>query len=254
MRFSEKVVIVTGGSSGIGKAAVLEFLKEGALVVIASRGKKKAEETLAEFAEYKDQLIFVQTDISSEPSVENMVETTIRVFGRVDILVNNAASFIAEPADTGMEQWEESLKTDIIGVAMSCKYALREMEKTGGGAIVNVSSISGVIAQKNLCTYNTTKAALINMTRCMALDYAEKNIRVNCVSPGIVITEHQHRFVAKQGKTMEQAKKEWGPLHVLNRLAEPREIARPILFLASDDDASFITGENLMVDGGYTIV
>lgn len=254
MRFTEKVVIVTGGSSGIGKAAVLEFLKERASVVIASRGEGKAEETLAEFAEYKERVIFVQTDISSEPSVKNMVGETVKAFGKVDILVNNAASFVAEPVDTGLEQWEESCRTNIIGVGLSCKYAIRAMEKTGGGAIVNVASISGVIAQKNLCTYNTTKAALIGMTKCMALDYADKNIRVNCVSPGIVITEHQYRFVAKQGKTMEQAKKEWGPLHVLKRLAEPREIARPILFLASEDDASFITGENLMVDGGYTIV
>ena len=254
MRFTDKVVIVTGGSSGIGKAAVLEFLKEGASVVIASRGKEKAEETLAALTEFGNQVKFVQTDISDEASVKNMVKETVKAFGKVDVLVNNAASFAAEPADAEVEVWEESCRTNIIGTAVCCRYAIREMEKIGGGAIVNVSSIGGVIAQKNLCTYNTVKAGLISMTRCMALDYAEKNIRVNCVSPGVVITEHQYRFVEKNGMTMEQAKKEWGALHVLGRLGEPREIARPILFLASDDDSSFITGENLLVDGGYTIV
>ncbi len=183
-----------------------------------------------------------------------MVEKTVRKFGKLDILINNASAFIGEPAHTSFENWSAACSTDIIGTGLCCKHAVEHMKKIGGGVIVNVSSVSGVIAQKNICTYNTAKAAVIEMTKCMALDYAEYNIRINCVSPGFVITEHQYEFAKSSGKTMEELEVEWGPSHVLNRFAQPREIARPILFLASNDDSSFITGENLMVDGGYTIV
>lgn len=253
MRFEGKVVIVSAGSTGIGKATAEEFLKEGASVVISNRNQEKGFKVEKEFKAAGYDCTFIKADISKENEVIVLIDKTIEQYGKIDILVNNAALFILRSIDATVEEWNKMLGVNIIGTAQCSKYAVEQMKKQGGGTIVNISSISGKIAQPNQLTYNVTKAGIIEMTKCMALDLQPYNIRVNCVSPGYVMTEQLRIDIALNGLTEEQAQKEWGGRHVLKRISEPVETARAVLFMASDD-ASFITGENLMVDGGYTII
>ena len=253
MRFDGKVVIVTAGSTGIGKATAEEFLKEGASVVISNRNSEKGYDVEKEFKNKGYDCTFIKADISVEAEVILLMNKVVGKYGRIDILVNNAALFVLRSIDASVEEWQKMLGVNIIGTAQCSKYASEQMKKQEGGVIVNISSISGKIAQPNQLTYNVTKAGIIEMTKCMALDLQPYNIRVNCVSPGYVMTEQLRIDIGLSGMTEEQAQKEWGGKHVLKRISEPVETARAVLFMASDD-ASFITGENLMVDGGYTIV
>jgi len=166
------------------------------------------------------------------------------------VLVNNAAVFVLEGLEASVEAWHRSLDVNVIGTALSTRYAAEAMKKHGSGAIVNLSSISAFVAQPHFLAYSATKAALVNMTRCMALDLAPFGIRVNCVCPGTIRTAATDRHMAQTGMTEEQFLSENAPLHLLRRVGTPREVAYAILFLASDE-ASFITATPLLVDGGY---
>jgi NAD(P)-dependent dehydrogenase (short-subunit alcohol dehydrogenase family) len=185
--------------------------------------------------------------------VARMAAEAARVFGRIHILVNNAAIFILKGIDATPEEWRQILDVNVMGPALVAKHIVPEIRKAGGGAIVNVASMSSFIAQPNFVTYNSSKAAIATMTRCMALDLAPDNIRVNAVCPGTVWTQIVERLTRERGldRAAADAHPDWGGAHILKRIAEPREIANAILFLASDE-ASFITGSHLMVDGGYT--
>jgi dihydroanticapsin dehydrogenase len=166
--------------------------------------------------------------------------------------VNNAAVFVLHGIEATPEDWRKILDVNVMGVALAAKHAVPEMRKAGGGAIVNLGSISSFIAQPNFWTYNASKAAIANLTRCMALDLAPE-IRVNAVCPGAVWTQIVQKITAEMGldRAGADAHPEWGGAHMLKRIADPREIACAILFLASDE-ASYITAANLMVDAGYT--
>ena len=253
LRFKGKTVIVTGGSTGIGKATAEEFALEGAQVIIANRSEVSGKKTVEEFNLKGIDVEFIKTDISNESEVKAIMGKIFKKYGKIDILVNNAALFILRSIDATVEEWNKMLSVNIVGTATCSKYAAEYMKKTGGGVIVNVSSISGVVAQPNQVTYNVTKAGIIEMTKCMALDLQPYNIRVNCVSPGYVMTEQLKIDMALNNLTEEEGRRVWGERHILKRISEPRESARAILFMASDD-ASFIAGENLFVDGGYTII
>ena len=174
-----------------------------------------------------------------------------QTYGRIDILVNNAAVFVLKGLEATPAEWHRSLDVNVIGTALVSRYAAAVMKKNGAGAIVNLASISGFVAQPHFITYSATKAALVQMTRNMALDLAADNIRVNCVCPGTIRTAATDRHMAQTGMTEAQFIAEHAPLHLLNRVGAPREVAYAILFLASDE-ASFITAASLMVDGGYT--
>ena len=179
------------------------------------------------------------------------MEKTEAEFGTIHILVNNAAAFIFGSYEVTQEDWEKILSVNVMGTAFCSKHAIPAMIRAGGGAIVIVSSISGVIAQERSLPYNTTKSALLGMNRCLAMDLAPRNIRVNAVAPGCIDTPQLRTDIAKVGLTFEQGLAIEGPLHLLNRYGRADEVANAILFLASDE-ASFITGTCLMVDGGYT--
>jgi NAD(P)-dependent dehydrogenase (short-subunit alcohol dehydrogenase family) len=168
----------------------------------------------------------------------------------IDVLVNNAAVFVLEGLEASVEAWHRSLGVNVIGTSICTRYAAEAMKRRGGGAVVNLSSISAFIAQPHFLAYSATKAALVNMTRCMALDLAPYKIRVNCVCPGTIRTAATDRHMAQTGTTEAQFLAENAPLHILNRVGTPREVACAILFLASDE-ASFITATPLLVDGGY---
>jgi dihydroanticapsin dehydrogenase len=251
-RLSGKVAIVTGGGQGIGRATCELFAEEGAAVVIAERNPDTGGATAAAIERSSGKAVFVETDVADEDSVRHMVGEAVKTFGRVNILVNNAGVFVLKGIDANPTEWRQVLDVNVMGPALVAKHVVPEMRKVGGGAIVNLGSISSFIAQPQFVTYNASKGAVANMTRCMALDLAADNIRVNSVCPGTVWTSIVERLAREKGldRTAAEQHPEFGGSHMIKRMAEPREIARAILFLASDE-ASFITAENLMVDGGY---
>jgi len=245
-RFEGKVAIVTGGSTGIGEATVEEFLKEGASVLftgISERGLGP----LKRWTEAGYSVKFARGDHGETEFCRRAVAEAEEAFGRVDFLVNNAADFTAKGIEFEREDWERILAVNIIGYVTMVQAVAEPMKRAGGGAIVNLSSISGYIAQPRRWTYNTTKAGILEMTRCQAMDLAPHNIRVNSVSPGWIWTAVS---LEEAGGDRDKWDPIWGRFHLLRRCGEAVEVARPILFLCSDD-ASFITGTDLAIDGGY---
>ncbi len=252
-RLKDKVAVVTGGGEGIGRATCERLVEEGAAVVIAEKNPETGKKTAEAITRAGGRAHFIATDVADEGSVTRMAAEAARVFGRIHILVNNAAVFILKGIEATPEEWRQILDVNVMGPALVAKHIVPEIRKAGGGAIVNVASMSSFIAQPNFVTYNSSKAAVATMTRCMALDLAPDNIRVNAVCPGTVWTQIVERLTRERGmdRAAADAHPDWGGAHILKRIAEPREIANAILFLASDE-ASFITGSHLMVDGGYT--
>jgi dihydroanticapsin dehydrogenase len=182
-----------------------------------------------------------------------MVAQAVNAFGAIQILVNNAAVFVLRGIEATPEEWRQSLDVNVIGPAIVSKHVVPHIRRAGGGAVVNLGSISSFIAQPSHATYNASKAAVIGLTRCMAMDLAPDNIRVNAVCPGVVWTQIVAKHATRMGidRTGMDAHPDFGGAQLIRRTADPREIAYAILFLASDE-ASFITGANLMVDGGCT--
>lgn len=255
MRLAGKVAVVTGGALGIGQATCIRFAEEGAAVVVADINAAAGAETTSSITASGGRALFVPTDITNEDSIRKMVQATLQAFGKIDILVNNAAIFILRGIEATPEEWRQILDVNVIGTSLVSKHVVPEIRKAGGGAIVNLGSISSFIAQPQFVTYNATKAAIATMTRCMALDLAPDNIRVNAVCPGTIWTQIVERLAKEKGLDRAAADKDptWGGASMLKRVAEPREIANVILFLASDE-ASYVTGAHIMADGGYTAV
>lgn len=251
-RLKNKTAIITGGGQGIGRATCELFAEEGASVVIAERNVETGQATAAHISRAGGKAIFVQTEVTDEPSIQRMVDSAVNAFGRIDILVNNAAIFILKGIEATPQEWRQVLDVNVMGPVLVSKHVVPEMRKAGGGAIVNLGSISSFIAQPQFVTYNASKAAVANITRCMALDLAPDNIRVNAVCPSSVWTPIVERLTRERGLDRAAADQhpEYGASTMIKRLPEAREIANAIVFLASDE-ASFITAENLMVDGGY---
>ena len=250
-RLKDKAAIITGAAHGIGRATAILFAEEGARVAIADPSVDAGEKCAADIREQGGNAIFIRTDISSEDDCRNCCDAAVKAFGRLDILVNNAAAFVLKGLEATIEDWQRVLSVNIIGAAVMSRFASQYMQHVGGGAIVNLGSISSFVAQPSFVTYSATKAAIVQMTRNMAMDLAPFNIRVNCVCPGTILTRASEEHMARVGMTKEEFIASEAPKHLLNRIGDPQEVAYPILFLASDE-ASFITGTHLMVDGGYT--
>jgi NAD(P)-dependent dehydrogenase (short-subunit alcohol dehydrogenase family) len=250
-RLQGKVAIVTGGSVGIGQATAMLFAEEGAKVVISNPSVAAGEECAEQIRATGGDAIFVQTDISNEDHARRCCDEAVRTFGKLNILVNNGAVFILKGLEASVADWQRMLSVNIMGTALMSRFASEYMKQSGGGSIVNLGSISSFVAQPSFVTYSATKAAILQMTRNMAMDLAPFNIRVNCVCPGTILTRASYEHMERVGMTMEEFIAAESPKHLLNRIGDPREVAYPVLFLASDE-ASFITGTHLMVDGGYT--
>lgn len=245
MKFESKVAIVTGGASGIGESAVRLFAAEGAKVVIADfsdRGQTISDELNSQGMD----TLFVKTDVTNEQDIINMVDQTVQKYGKLDILYANAGIAQDGPADQLLsENWKRTIDINLTGVFLSDKYAIKQMIAQGtGGAIVNCGSIHSHVGKAGVTAYASAKGGVKLLTQSLSLDYASQGIRVNAVCPGYIDTP------LIKGRT-EAITQHLVGLHPMGRLGQPEEVAKAVLFLASDD-ASFITGTTLLVDGGYT--
>jgi dihydroanticapsin dehydrogenase len=250
LRLKDKIALITGASSGIGRVTADLFAQEGATVVAADLNAQAGEAVVTSLRERNATAHFIRTDISQENDAERLAAEAVKVYGRIDILINSAAVFVLKGLEATPQDWRLSLDVNVMGTALVTKHVAERM-KQGGGAIVNLASISSFVAQPNFITYSATKGAILQMTRNMALDLAPYNIRVNAVCPGTILTPTVERYMAQQGMTLDQINAAEGAKTFLKRIGQPREVAHAILFLASDE-ASYITGASLLVDGGYT--
>lgn len=248
MDFTGKVVLVTGGTSGIGRETALQFARRGAQVVVAGRRQPEGDAVVAEIAAGGGTAIFVQTDVTREADVERLVTTTLEKFGRLDVAFNNAGVDQAGPlAEATVEDYRRTFDVNVLGVVLSMKHEVPALLKSGGGVIINTSSVLGHIAAPGSGLYNASKHAVEGLTKTAALEYAKLGIRVNAVAPAATETEMIDRFVGT-GDT--EGRRQLAAIHPIGRMGRPAEMAAAVLFLASAE-ASFVTGISLPVDGGW---
>lgn len=249
MRLQDKVAIITGSGSGIGRATALLFGREGARVMSVDLIGDTAEATAGEIRDGGGQADSLQADVSVAADVERMINTTVERFGRLDVLVNNAGIEVSMPiVQVPEEMWDRLIDVNLKGVFLGCKYAIPQMLKQGGGAIINTASIAGLRGFATLGTYSASKGGVVLLTKTLAVEYAPFNIRINCVCPGMIRTPMLERGLTAVPNP-EEARELIRQVHPMGRIGEPEEVARGILFLASDE-ASFITGVPLPIDGG----
>jgi NAD(P)-dependent dehydrogenase (short-subunit alcohol dehydrogenase family) len=250
--FSGKVSIVAGGARGIGRAAARKLALEDASVVICSDREDQVEEAVAELRDKGLEVRGLRADVTSPADMKRLVGFAVETFGGVDILVNSAGiQRYGTVVETEEEVWDEVLGVNLKGIYLASKHAIPEMRERGGGAVVNLSSVQAFASQKGVAAYTASKGAINALTRAMALDHAEENIRVNAVCPASVDTP-MLRWSAdlfKGEKSIEETVADWGKMHPLGRVARVEEVAEVIAFLASEK-ASFVTGGEYKVDGG----
>src|SRR5215211_5845305 len=254
-KLSYKVALITGATSGIGKATALLFAKEGAQVVITGRRAELGQRLVTEIQQQGGHSLFIQADHSQADDCSRVVERTLSEFGRVDILFNNAGIVTSGTAETTSEEvWNETFVINVTAVWRMCKLVIPIMKRQAGGVIVNNGSDWSVVAGRDALPYIASKGAVGMMTKAMALDYARENIRVNAVCPGDTLVERwieKGYFEGSDPVDVEEAMKGLSADIPMGRFGKPEEIARAVLFLASDD-SSFMTGHLLLVDGGNT--
>jgi len=244
MTSNQKVAIVTGGNSGIGRATAVALAKEGVKVVIAARREKEGEETARLVKEAGSDGIFVKTDVTNEDDIKALVEKTVQVYGKVDYALNNAGLYEAQTTlvEERSSNFDKIMNVNVKGVWLCMKYEIPQMIKNGGGAIVNMSSGAGVLGIPQTPIYVASKHAVLGLTKSAAIGYAKSGIRINAVAPGVVKTD----MISSIDKQFMETLKS---MHPIGRIADPEEIAEAVVWLLSDR-ASFVLGHTLLVDGG----
>lgn len=256
MKLKDKVAIVTGGATGIGKAIGLALAAEGAAVALAARNLARLEEAAAEIKAKGGRALAIETDISNEKSVKKMADEVISQFGRIDILVNNAAAFPpnADVANLQLNDWRDVIEVNLTGTMLCCREVLKDMIPRRRGAIVNISSVGGISGQPQQSPYSASKWGIRGLTETLAIEVGKDNIRVNSLSPGATRTEGFEGWVKslsqEAGIPLQETISRIAENNSLNRIAEPAEIAACAVFLASDD-SSAVTGHNLVASCGF---
>lgn len=251
MKLKGKVAIITGAGSGIGRATAILFARRGGRVVVGDVSSENGNETVRMITDNGGEGMFVKVDVANGTEIENMVRRVVSRYKKIDILVNNAGiRGIGTALTTSEEQWNRVIEVNLKGVFLCSKMVIPEMRKKGGGVIVNVASESGIIGEKNSVAYNASKAGVVILTKCMALDHSGDNIRVNCVCPGQTLTPMLEETIRKSGDP-DEVLKNFQSIRPIHRLGKPEEIAHAILYLVSDE-AGYVIGSTLVIDGGYT--
>ena len=250
MRLESKVALITGGNSGIGRATALLFAEEGARIGIAARDEARGQETVEAIEHLGGEAVFVPCDVTRAANCQEAVRQTVDLFGKLDILFNNAAIIYPHKTllETTEQEWTHTMDVNVKGIYLMSKYAIPHMVERDGGAIVNTASIYGLVGGQGAAAYCASKGAVVLLTKAMALDYADAGIRVNCVCPGSVDTPMLRSEMEDLGG-YEQAAPIFAAKHALNRISSPEEVAHAVLYLVSEA-ASFVTGISLPVDGG----
>jgi NAD(P)-dependent dehydrogenase (short-subunit alcohol dehydrogenase family) len=247
--FEGKVVLLTGGAHGIGRATAIRFAEAGASVAVCDVQEDKGQETVSLIEEAGGRALFVRCNVTSAADCEAAVNKTVETFGGIDVLFNNAGiTRRANVVETTEEEWDAVMAANVKSMFLMSKYAVPQLIKRGGGAIVNTSSGWGIVGGANAVSYCASKGAVVLLTKAMACDHGKDNIRVNCVCPGDTDTP-MLRNEAKQLGLEEEALVNEGHLRPLGRVGQPEEIADAVLYLASDA-SSFVSGTSLVVDGG----
>lgn len=249
IRFDGKVVLVTGGASGIGRAAAVAFAQSGASVVVADIDDAGAHGTVEQIEQTGAKALFVRTDVSREADCVRMVAAATKAYSRLDIAFNNAgimASYGEKLHESTEEDWDRLMAVNLKGVFLCMKHELRQMLGQGGGAIVNTSSAVGLVGTPNSVTYPTAKHGIVGLTRCAALQYARAGIRINAICPGLVETPITQRM-REQEPGFDEKRANLVPM---GRISAPEEIAQAVLWLASGA-ASYVSGTSMLVDGGW---
>jgi len=253
MRLTDRVALITGGASGIGRATAERFLEEGAKVIIADVSREGAEACAKELrAGSGAPVTAVACDVSRADEVARLVERVVGAHGRIDVLFNNAGIFAPnEVHEIPPEEWDRLVAVNLTSVYLVSRSVVPHMLRQGKGSIVNNSSVNGIVGDLRSAAYCATKAGVAQLTRAMALDYARRGIRVNAICCGEIDTPLFEREAGQQGMSLEAFRAKLNEAHPLGRIGRPREAADAVLFLASDE-ASFVTGVLLPVDGGYS--
>lgn len=249
MKLKNRSVVITGSGSGIGRACALAFANEGAHIAVADLQLDAAEETVRQIQANGGTAFACRADVSKPDSVALLVDTTIKIHGKIDALINNAAIQVNKTiADTSFDEWNAQMSVNVGGVFLCSKLFLPYLKLTKGN-IVNMSSVNGYFVEPSCAGYCATKAAIIGLTKAMAIDHGHEGIRVNCICPGYIDAGLAEGYFQSQANPV-QARVDAGKLHALWRIGKPGEVAQVAIFLASDD-ASFVTGSAYVVDGGF---
>jgi len=249
MRLKDKVALVTGAASGIGRATAALFGEEGAKVMCADLDGEGAERVARQITDGGGEAASVQADVSVAADTQRMVRETVERWGRIDILFNNAGIEFGLPVtQVPEEEWDRLIDINLKGVFLGCKYAIPEMLKTGGGSIVNTASVAGLRGIAWMSTYSASKGGVVLLTKSLAQEWGQQNVRVNAVCPGVIRTPMAERAMLRSDP--DETWRRIGEAHAMGRVGEAEEVAQAVLFLASDE-ASFVTGAALPVDGGF---
>jgi NAD(P)-dependent dehydrogenase (short-subunit alcohol dehydrogenase family) len=249
MKLKDRVVVVTGAGSGIGRACAIESAKEGARVIAADINLQGAEETVKQILADKGSAVAFKTDVSKPESVKQLADFVLKTCSKIDALINNAAIQVNKTVeDITFEEWNLQMSINVGGIFLCSKYFLPYL-RVSKGSIVNMSSVNGFFVEPMCAGYCTTKAAIIGLTKAMAIDHGHEGVRVNCICPGYIDAGLAEGYFQSQPDPA-KARVEAGKLHALWRIGRPEEVARVAVFLASDE-ASFMTGSSVVVDGGF---